>query len=292
LNTLPGAQTPADRLHVLLVLGRVSNLPTVWSDCLAAWLLAGAGSIGGLLVVCVAATLSYTGGMFLNDAVDVDFDRQYRVERPIPAGKINRLTVWLLAAAGLLLGWLLMVALGKSAAVYGFGLLTTIVVYDLVHKRMQWAVLVMAACRFLLYLVAAAAGSGGVNLAVATRAVALASYITGLSCLARGESTRSLTRTWPIGLLFVPLLVSLIAAGPRGTATWLPAPASLLWLLWCLRRGLFSDQRDFRPGIAGLLAGIVLVDWLAAGGQGVGLGPVFCSLFVLALILQRVAPAT
>jgi 4-hydroxybenzoate polyprenyltransferase len=200
--------------------------------------------------------------------------------------------VWLLAAAGLLLGWLLLLALSKSAAVCGFGLLTVIVVYDLVHKRTQWAVLLMAACRFLLYFVAAAAGSGGVNLAVATRAVALASYITGLSCLARGESTRVLARTWPIGLLFVPLLVSLIAAGPRGTGMWLPASASLLWVLWCLRRGLFSDRRDFRHGIAGLLAGIVLVDWLAAGGVSAGLGVVFCGLFVLALILQRVAPAT
>ena len=31
------------KLRTLLVLGRVSNLPTVWSNCFAGWLLAGGG---------------------------------------------------------------------------------------------------------------------------------------------------------------------------------------------------------------------------------------------------------
>ena len=39
---------------------------------------------------------------------------------------------------------------------------------------------------------------------------------------------------------------------------------------------------------AGLLAGIVLVDWLAvAGGQTMGTGFAFALLFVMALIFQR-----
>src|SRR5213594_1545943 len=32
--------------RTLLILGRASNVPTVWSNCLAGWLLGGGGSIG------------------------------------------------------------------------------------------------------------------------------------------------------------------------------------------------------------------------------------------------------
>src|SRR5262252_9197240 len=102
-----------ERLRVLLVLGRVSNLPTVWSNCLAAWLLGGSGRPERFALLCAGATLLYAGGMFLNDAFDVEFDRQHRPERPIIGGEISRQTVWLIAASLLLLGWLALVPLGN-----------------------------------------------------------------------------------------------------------------------------------------------------------------------------------
>ena len=47
LNLFPngemiGARQPSN-LRTLLVLGRASNLPTVWSNCFAGWLLGGGG---------------------------------------------------------------------------------------------------------------------------------------------------------------------------------------------------------------------------------------------------------
>ena len=77
-----------NRLRTLLVLGRVSNLPTVWSNCLAAWLLGGGGATKDFLFIQLGASLLYLGGMFLNDAFDAEFDRQHRPERPIPSGLI------------------------------------------------------------------------------------------------------------------------------------------------------------------------------------------------------------
>ena len=71
------------RLRALLVLGRVSNLPTVWSNCLAGWLLGGGGNSAlKFAALCAGTTCLYIGGMFLNDAFDADFDRQHRQERP------------------------------------------------------------------------------------------------------------------------------------------------------------------------------------------------------------------
>ena len=86
-------------LRTLLVLGRVSNLPTVWSNCLAGWLISGPGSIGALLLLCGGATALYIGGMYLNDAFDADFDRQFRRERPIPSGAISVTAVWRIGLA-------------------------------------------------------------------------------------------------------------------------------------------------------------------------------------------------
>src|SRR6266404_5363250 len=85
---------PTPYWQTLLILGRVSNLPTVWSNCLAGWLLGGGGTAWILVVICLGATCLYVGGMFLNDAFDVEFDREYRRERPIPSQQITLEEVW------------------------------------------------------------------------------------------------------------------------------------------------------------------------------------------------------
>ena len=82
------------KLRTLLVLGRVSNLPTVWSNCFAGWLLAGGGLWPDFALIAFAATCLYLGGMFLNDAFDAQFDQQHRPERPIPSGAIALNEVW------------------------------------------------------------------------------------------------------------------------------------------------------------------------------------------------------
>src|ERR1700745_1809733 len=81
-------------LRTLLILGRTSNLPTVWSNCLAGWWLGGDGNYYKLPSLLAGATLLYLGGMYLNDAFDAQFDSQYRRERPIPSGLISAQAVW------------------------------------------------------------------------------------------------------------------------------------------------------------------------------------------------------
>ena len=73
-----------------LRLGRVSNLPTVWTNVLAGIVLAG-GPLepGTLAALVVALSLFYVGGMYLNDAFDRTIDARERPERPIPSGLIS-----------------------------------------------------------------------------------------------------------------------------------------------------------------------------------------------------------
>ncbi len=74
-------------LRIALRLGRVSNLPTVWTNVAAAAVLAGVPLASlGVLALALACSLFYVGGMFLNDAFDREFDRRVRPERPIPSG--------------------------------------------------------------------------------------------------------------------------------------------------------------------------------------------------------------
>jgi 4-hydroxybenzoate polyprenyltransferase len=293
LDILPGSSmNPPSRLRTLLVLGRVSNLPTVWSNCLAAWWLGGGGRWERFAVLCAGASLLYTAGMFLNDAFDADFDRRYRAERPIPSGQISPRAVWSMAWACLVAGWLAIIALGTTAGILAAGLVACIVVYDAIHKRTALAPLVMAACRFLLYSVAASVAQSGVTQPLIWRAAALALYITGISYLARGESGPAPVRAWPIGLLFVPVILAVMVNSAGGAVLWAVATIAAAWVLWCLRGGFMRSKRPLARGVGGLLAGIVLVDWLAAVAGGQGSGVVFVLLFVLALVSQRVAPAT
>jgi UbiA prenyltransferase family protein len=279
-------------LRVLLVLGRVSNLPTVWSNCLAAWLLASGGSWGRFATLCLGATLFYSGGMFLNDAFDARFDRQYRPERPIPSGRISPRVVWRCGAATLGLGWLTILLLGRSGGAFALALLLAIVIYDAIHKRTPWAPVLMAVCRFLLYLMAASMAKEGVSTTVVWRALALSAYVVGVSYVARCESRPGAISRWLLALLSGPIVLAMVLGTIDQTCTWAVAVLLGAWMAWSLRRGLFRAAGGLSSSVAGLLAGIVLVDWLAAASLGQGRSPVFIGLFLLALILQRVAPAT
>src|SRR6185369_11586655 len=111
-------------LRTLLVLGRVSNLPTVWSNCLAGWWLGGGGQVEKLPLLFVGATLLYVGGMYWNDAFDEEFDRQFRMERPIPAGAMSPQAVWRLGMLWLGIGALCLVCIGRTTGTLGLILLS------------------------------------------------------------------------------------------------------------------------------------------------------------------------
>ena len=280
------------QLRALLVLGRISNFPTVWSNCLAAWLLNGGCCWVHFYRLCAGATLLYTGGMFLNDAFDAAFDRQHRAERPIPSGLITARAVGILGALFLLLGWLILLPLGPLAALAAFLLLAAIVIYDAIHKRLALAPLLMAGCRFLLYFLAASATRNRVCAPVIWNGLALATYVAGVSFLARGENTRAIIGRWPLALLFAPIVASVARNSNRDFVSWLATACLFAWVCWCLRKSFGSTGKAVGHSVAGLLAGIVLVDWSAVAQPANGFSFVFVGLFVFAWILQRTIPAT
>jgi 4-hydroxybenzoate polyprenyltransferase len=280
-------------LRTHLVLGRVSNLPTVWSNCLAGWLLGGGGEWMRFVQLALGATLVYVGGMFLNDAFDAEFDRRHRIERPVPSGAISQEAVWSWGFIWLGLGTLSLILLGSTTALLAASLAASVVLYDATHKRLSWSPVLMAVCRFGLYLTAASVAEGGLNGLAIWSALVLAAYIIGLSYLARRESAGGVFDYWPLALLASPVVLAVIVNDGRYQWNGLLLSAVFaLWTLRSLRPALWSAERNIGQTVAGLLAGIVLVDLLAVADVPQEQGAAFLLLFLAALLLQRVVPAT
>ena len=283
------------RLRTWMVLGRVSNLPTVWSNCLTGWWLSTqpwSREKGPLPLLLAGATLLYLGGMFLNDAFDSRFDAQYRRERPIPSGAISERAVWLggflLLVAGLGCVWLL----GETAGVLGTLLVFCILAYNAVHKVLTLSPVLMAGCRFLLYALAGSIVTGAMTGWSVWCGLALGAYIVGLSYVASKEATRTMVRYWPCLLLGMPVALALVLnAGEFFMNAILLSVVLVLWIIRCLR-STFGPEQNVGRTVSGLLAGIVFVDLLAVVDVPKPFGAVFLGLFLLALLLQRFVPAT
>lgn len=279
--------------RTLLVLARASNLPTVWSNCLAGWILGGAGYLSSLFLLCLAATCLYVGGMYLNDAFDESFDQQHRPERPIPAGAITLGEVWGFGLGWLVLGVVLMFFFGWSTGILSLFLLFFILLYDWIHKAIAFSPILMAACRFFLFLAASSTGLQGVTGLAVWSAFALAFYIVGLTYVAKSESTRGTLKYWPCLLLAAPLFLAwLVNQGEFKTRSLLLSTILAVWVLRNLRFTYWSADKNIGRTVSGLLAGIVLVDLLALSGGTPLTGFLFLLLFAGALVFQRFIPAT
>lgn len=183
------------KLGTALRLGRVSNLPTVWTNAVAGIVLAGARP-GPRAYVCVAAALSlfYVGGMYLNDAFDREHDARVRPDRPIPAGEVAARTVFVVGYAMLGLGGLLAAAsawlfggspLVALAAALALG--AAIVFYDAHHKHNPWSPLVMALCRVLSYVTAGLCVATSLPALLFVAAAGLLLYLVGLTYVAKRD---------------------------------------------------------------------------------------------------------
>jgi 4-hydroxybenzoate polyprenyltransferase len=242
------------------------------------------------LRLTLGATSLYLGGMFLNDACDVVFDREHRPERPIPGGLFSVREVWFWGGCWLLLG-ILCLALSQPVAFLLTACLTaSILLYNATHKTVSFAPVLMGICRGILFLLAALAGVQGMDGYALWAAVTLGAYVAGLSWLPRAQRAPGWLRHWPVALLLVPVLLALLVNdGDYRQRGWLLAGVLVLWIVRSLRLGM--PERS----MVSLLAGIVLVDLLAVTGvdpENARYLVAFPGLFLLTLILQRFVPAS
>lgn len=250
-------------LHTHLSLARVSNLPTTWSNVLCALLLAGGFSWGCFLGALLAVSLFYVGGMYLNDWRDAEYDRRHRPDRPIPAQKISRRAVLLLAVVYLLLAFGISLALQPGSLWWSLGLIACITYYDLDHKNNSISPWVMGACRALIYPWAAALAGQSFSTGLWLAGLAAYSYTMGLTYIARGAGQVAATRLVLLAALFLPAVLWGVQLSENPLVLRLLALLVFLaWTGYCIS-AWFSNKTGSRPPIGYLIAGLCWVDLVA-----------------------------
>lgn len=289
------------KLRTALKLGRVSNLPTVWTNTLAGAVLAGATGFGvEFAVMLLAFSFFYTGGMFLNDAFDAGIDAKERPERPIPSGEISLKEVFgwgigMMVAGIALLAWVGLVMpprTGLWPAAGGLALALTVTYYNWNHKGNVLSPVVMGLCRVLVYVGAGWCYTTQPASALWEGAALLLCYLIGLTYVAKQENLAEVSNLWPLLFLAAPALYGawLIPSNPIVAIFWI---AFCAWVLVALRFLKRRQKGDIPRAVVSLIAGISLLDAMLIAAQGFPLLAVFALVgFAITLFFQRYIAGT
>jgi 4-hydroxybenzoate polyprenyltransferase len=283
-------------LRLALRLGRISNLPTVWTNVLVGALLAGGSLADSRLPLLMGAlSLFYVGGMFLNDAFDREFDAKHRPERPIPSGQVSAQQVFAFGFGMLAIGIAAVAGASRGAdgmpawraLASGAALGAAIVYYNAHHKGNPLSPLVMGLCRVFVVLTAAFSVATVLPTVVALAAIALLCHLIGLTYIAKQEHLDRIGSLWPLGFLAVPVLYGLVLA-MSAPVVWVPLllyAAVLLFALNLLRR---RARGDVPRAVVTLIAGMSVLDGVVLAGGGQILPAALAIVaFALTLALQR-----
>lgn len=249
-------QPPPKRLESWARLVRIPNVFTIIADITSAFCLVVGGSrwtavanaaensgtpvgysgVVALFGLSVAAGISlYWAGMILNDVFDVEADTQSGRSRPLTTGAIPIRTAVIAAVILFGVGILSAGLIGLVPLMLSIALVITIVLYDGPLKRTPIAPIVMGACRFLSFLLGAAAATVaigpsaeslsavvalgeplllGIRGVVFAFALGMGTFIAGITTFGRRETIGDRTIHLPIGLALMFLGALLLATAP------------------------------------------------------------------------------
>ena len=309
-----------NRLRTLLATSRIANVPSVLSSVCLIMLIFGADQ-KRIFIVGLAAAFLYIAGNFLNDWMDVDWDREHRPERAIPSGLFSRISYLLIAICLFLTANYLLWFTGGFEKIVGLLITLLVVIYTVIHKKTPLAIWVMGSCRACLYLLGFAAVKcpiwyilyiiGLIDtqfiLFIAWPMFGMCCYIAGISLLARYESRNTIDgkiKLIAVLLLFFPILTHTLGVMNftlSGALYWLRFCGVIPFALWTWN-AISRKNISVAKRVSLLLAGIALVDGVFAMNVALQkfestyfdvtwLGIPYIAFF-LALLLQKIAPAT
>lgn len=274
-------------LKLALRLGRTSNLPTVWTNVLAASVLCGADAeVPTLLLLCLLSTALYVGGMFLNDAFDVAIDARERPERPIPSGEISAKSVFAWGFGMLGIACIASFAFGLFAGLAAIATSGVIVLYNAWHKGNPAGPFLMGMCRMGIYAIVGWALCAVPEAAMWWGGLLLLGYVLGLTYAARFENKGGVGRWLPLAGLAAPAVWVLF----QGFSAPLIRSFLGAYALW-VQRGVTQIRSgkgaNIKAAVGGLIAGIALLDALLIASRGETVLALVCvGAFGLTLALQ------
>lgn len=252
----------ARRVGALLATVRIANVPSILGNvALGVFLVGGQANTVSLLITGVC--LYFCGG-FLNDWADIQWDFKRRPDRALPSGLFSSASYLFFGVALGLFALVIAAVVSWQALSVTVALVLCVVSYTWLHKKTAWSALWMGLCRGLLPLLGWSALADVSDLpAVILAGGSLFFHVLGISLMARRESIqdRAKGRNFAILSYVLATVMMLLCAHlkfniPMGFAV-LGALPYAIWTLHSLSlKGGISAQ------VAGLLAGIPLVDWM------------------------------
>lgn len=212
------------RPRAYLLLGRVSNLPTVWTNVIAGAALSGATLHARLAIgIAVAVSCWYTAGMWMNDACDASIDAKERSDRPIPNGDVSRREVWIGTLVISIAGAIVMAAAHADRAAWLFvaALLAAICYYNVRHKGDPFGPAAMGLCRGLIYVIAASAFGEARAIPVWIGALVLIVYVLSLTWVGKTLGPRAgSVMPWLIAGISIVDAVLILTMAPMPALWW------------------------------------------------------------------------
>ena len=281
------------QVRAWLELLRISNVPTCLSNVLVGWTIGG-GDFDPLPlgILCGVVIAIYLAGMILNDVFDVEWDRIHRPDRPIPAGLISGATASVMAVILLLAAIAGAFWLGPATLTATLLLMGLVIAYDAIHRIAPAAIITMASCRAMVYLVAAIAAREVVPAPMIIGGMlALAIWTAGLTLLARREATGKVMH-WPVMLYPAAVLIAFLLIPVSNPAlTVLVGALLLLQFLWIL--STLSRSESVVPAVLASIAGISLLDAVLLGMMDAPIMAIVAvCCFALVTIVHRPLPGT
>ena len=288
------------KLNTLFQLGRVSNLPTVWTNVIAGIVISG-GTLGiynGLILI-ISLSLFYIGGMFLNDAFDAEFDLIERPERPIPSKKITRKSVFFIGFGLLILGIFLLYVEAlltnilnlKLILFLGFLLSFFIIFYNKYHKNNPFSPLIMGLCRISIYFIASSFFLSYFNTDILEAALFLLSYLIGLTFLAKQENIGFLKNQWPLLFLIAPIVYGYTLTD--NIFSYIVLGLFILNIMLSIYFIFSKKNRDIRKSVTLLISGICIFDAILITHHGeINLAILSFAFFTLTLFFQKYISGT
>ncbi len=191
-----------NQIIIHLRLGRVSNLPTVFTNVFLGNILANLKiEVFSLFISLLAGSFAYIGGMYLNDACDRNWDLAHLKNRPIALGQISYQKVFFFAilflGLSLLFFYIANLSFGGGINIFNaispILLIGSIIFYNFCHKKNNLSPLLMASCRVLL-ICSSYFSRGGENISVIIPlGASLFIYIIGLTYIAKFEMKKKRT---------------------------------------------------------------------------------------------------
>jgi 4-hydroxybenzoate polyprenyltransferase len=268
----------ANRVRAYLQLMRFSAVFTALADIFLGFLLTHEtlAPLDQFVLLALASSGLYLAGMVLNDLFDRHIDARERPGRPIPSGRISPRGAAALGCGLMIVGPLCAAFVSLPSVAIALALVGLILAYDRFLKHLPVGPIAMGGCRFFnVMLGASAAGTHTWDRPQLFVALAMGTYVAGVTWFARQEAAQS-SRTQLavaaavchaaiVGLVLVAIEMPKAAAASRWTAL-----AALALVTAWIDTGLVAAVREPTPrhvqaAVKQLLLAIVLLDATMVG---------------------------